>query len=253
VEENVRSGVVERVFAVLAAFDDEHRALRLTELARRANLPANTTLRLARALVDAGALERDGQGRYVVGLGLFEIAALAPRGHGLRRIAMPYLGDLSAAVGQHVLLTVRDGDKAVLVERLSARGAPSVKYRIGGRLPLDGTGAGLVLLAHAPTEMQTAHEGHVGTGLFAGAELRRRLADIRTKNALAVKARPPVEVSTAAAPVRLHGRVVAAVSVVVSAAEVDVDAVLPAVVAVATSISRTLSAAVPKGVQPIEL
>src|SRR5690349_8310663 len=98
-EEKSRSGVVERAFSVLAAFDDRHRALRLTDLAQRAGLPANTTLRIARELVAAGALERDGSGRYVVGLGLFEIAALAPRAHGLRRIAMPYLGDLSAAVG----------------------------------------------------------------------------------------------------------------------------------------------------------
>jgi DNA-binding IclR family transcriptional regulator len=247
-----RSGVVERVFDVLGAFDDQHRALRLTDLARRADLPPNTTMRIARELVAAGALERDGLGRYVVGLGLFEIAALAPRGHGLRRVAMPFLGDLSAAVRQHVLLTVRDGDRAVLVERLSARGAPSVKYRIGGRLPLDGTGAGLVLLAHAPADMQDAHEKHRGTGLFEGRELRRRLADIRSTGAVAVKARPPAAVGTAAAAVRLGEHVVAAVSVV-AADDVNIDAVLPAVVTVARTISRALTAVVPAGSAPIEL
>lgn len=243
---------MERTFSVLTAFDDGHRALRLTDLARRAGLPANTTLRIARALVTSGALERDASGRYIIGLRLFEIAALAPRGHGLRRVAMPYLGDLSAAVGQHVLLTVRDGDKAVLVERLSARGAPSVKYRIGGRLPLDGTGAGLILLAHAPTELQEAHETHRGTGLFEGRELRRRLADVRTTGAVTVKARPPVAVGTAAAAVRVGEHVVAAVSVV-AAVEIDLDAVLPAVVTVARTITRALTAVVPAGSAPIEL
>lgn len=242
--------MVERAFAVLSAFDDHHRAMNLSALAARAGLPVNTTMRITRSLVAAGALERTDRGLYVVGLRLFEIAALAPRGHGLRRIAMPFLEDLSSAVGQHVLLTVRDGDKAVLVERLSARGAPKVKYRIGGRLSLDCTGAGLVLLAHAPRELQEAHE-HLESAsgaypLFPRHELRRRLADIRTANSVAVRPRPPVLMCTAAAAVRVDDDVVAAISVVASARDVDIDAVLPAVVTVARSVSRALSAALPR-------
>jgi DNA-binding IclR family transcriptional regulator len=152
-------------------------------------------------------------------------------------------------VGQHVLLTVRDGDKAVLLERLSARGAPSVKYRIGGRLPLDGTGAGLILLAHAPEEMQTAHETHRGTGLFEGRELRHRLAEIRTTNTVVVKARPPVRLGTAAAAIRVGEQIVAAVSVV-AADDVEIGAVLPAIVAVSRAISRSLEAVTPQGISP---
>lgn len=244
-----RTGMVERVFAVLSAFDDDHRTLHLTALAGRAGLPVNTTMRVARALVAAGALERTSRGEYVIGLRLFEIAALAPRGHGLRRVAMPFLEDLSAAVGQHVLLTVRDGSKAVLVERLSAHGAPKVKYRIGGRMPLDSTGAGLVLLAYAPSDVQEAHERRdTSRGdhpLFPRDELRRRLADIRATNALLIKARPPVGMSTAAAPIRVADRVIAAISVVGSPESVQVDAMLPAVVTVARSISRAMRDAEP--------
>ena len=51
------------------------------------------------------------------------VASLAPRGHGLRATALPYMADLHHATGQHVLLAVRDGGAAVLVGRLSARGA----------------------------------------------------------------------------------------------------------------------------------
>jgi DNA-binding IclR family transcriptional regulator len=240
-----RSGVVDRAFALLDAFDDDRRAIRLSDLARRADLPLNTTLRLARNLVEIGALERDDQGRYVVGLRLFEIAALAPRGHGLRKTAMPYLGDLSAAVGQHVLLSVRDGDRAVLVERLSAHASPAVKYRIGGRLPLTCTGAGLVLLAHSPKDIQESQvSAHLPAGaghpLFPPHELMRRLADIRNTNCIAVKARHPVTMSTAAAGIFVREEIVAAVSVVASPEDIDINAVLPAVVTVAHSIARAL-------------
>ena len=93
-------------------------------------------------------------GEYMVGLRLLEVASLAPRGHGLRATALPYMEDLHHATGQHVLLAVRDGHEAILVERLSARRAGRVLYRVGGRMPLHSTGVGLVLLAHAPRQVQ---------------------------------------------------------------------------------------------------
>ncbi len=65
--------------------------LTVTELARRTGLPLTTTHRLAGELVAGGALERGEDGRYRIGLRLWEIASLAPRGLGLRerRDAVP--------------------------------------------------------------------------------------------------------------------------------------------------------------------
>jgi DNA-binding IclR family transcriptional regulator len=105
-------------------------------------------------LVECGALERLGDAEFVIGLRLLEIASLAPRGHGLRQTALPFMEDLHVATRQHVLLAVRDGAEAVLVERLSARGAAKVLYRVGGRMPLHATGVGLCLLANAPSAVQ---------------------------------------------------------------------------------------------------
>lgn len=53
-----------------------------------------------------------------------------------------------------MLLAVRDQGEALLVERLSALDASSVRYRVGGRLLLASTGVGLVLLAFAPPTVQ---------------------------------------------------------------------------------------------------
>src|SRR5580693_3025295 len=146
--------VLDRAFRILGAFEPGHRTLTLTSLAARTGLPKATTLRLARKLVEWGALERADDGGYMVGLRLLEVASLAPRGHGLRTLALPYLEDLHHATGQHVLLAVRDGLAAVLIERLSARDAGPVMYHVGGRMPLHATGVGLVLLAHAPVGVQ---------------------------------------------------------------------------------------------------
>ncbi|MCF3131527.1 helix-turn-helix domain-containing protein [Streptomyces olivochromogenes] len=142
--------LLERAFRLLACFGPHTPVLSLTGLAARAQLPKATAWRIARQLVDHGALERTAAGHYTIGLRLLELATLAPRGHGLRAAALPHLHDLCHATRQHVQLVVSEGSEAVLVERLSARDAKHIRYRVGGRLPLNATAPGLVLLACAP-------------------------------------------------------------------------------------------------------
>src|SRR4051794_2524129 len=76
--------VVDRAFALLAAFDAGHRSLTLGELSRRSGIPTSSTLRLAGRLMAWGALERGADGRFTIGLRLWEAASLAPRGPGLK-------------------------------------------------------------------------------------------------------------------------------------------------------------------------
>ncbi|MFD5216731.1 IclR family transcriptional regulator [Streptomyces tendae] len=193
--------VLERAFRVLGAFTEAGEGLALHTLAARAGLPKSTTSRIAAQLTDVRALERLGNGDVVVGLQLIESASLAPRGHGLRSAALPFMQDLHRVTGQHILLAVRDGDEAVVVERLSARGAAAVKYRVGGRLPLIGTGIGIALLAHA---------GRIRKQALAGADdeacVRRLLATVRTDGVCAVTVPNPLRsgptgMSTVAAPI----------------------------------------------------
>jgi DNA-binding IclR family transcriptional regulator len=241
--------VLNRAFRIMDSFGPDHRSLSLTALSSRAGLPKPTALRLARKLTELGALERTPGGDYVVGLRLLEVASLAPRGHGLRAAALPYLEDLHRATGQHVLLAVRDGDEAVLIERLSARDAGQVMYRVGGRLPLHSTGVGLVLLAHAPAALQedvlsrdlTLRPENIRRPVR---ELRAQLAAIR-QDGVAVASRAwPEPVTSVAAPVLGPRRSpVAALSVVTRSDQVDPAVLRPAVIAVARAVSRAVAAA----------
>jgi hypothetical protein len=99
-------------------------------------------------------MERTGRGGYQVGLRLWEVGALAPRGHGLRETAMPFLEDLYEATRQNVQLAVLDGTEVVYVERIASRHAVAVVTRPGSRLPLHATGVGLVLLAFSDPALQ---------------------------------------------------------------------------------------------------
>ena len=86
--------VVDRALSLLDAFDARHRSLSLGELSRRSGIPASSALRLANRLSAWGALERGDDGRFTIGLRLWEVASLAPRAQELRQVALPFLRDL---------------------------------------------------------------------------------------------------------------------------------------------------------------
>ncbi|WP_333737757.1 IclR family transcriptional regulator [Streptomyces sp. IBSBF 2806] len=236
----------DRLLSVLAAFDHAHAALSLSDISRRAGLSLTTAHRLVGALTEWGALERDASGVYHVGLRLWEVAALAPRGLALRQVALPFLEDLYEATHENVQLAVRDGSEVVYTEWLSGRSAVGVHIRVGARWPLHVTGVGLALLAHCGSEAQeaycaqplTAYTSHTITDPV---RLRRTLAEVR-RSGVAVSSRQVTDDAlSVAAPVRgPDGAVAAAVSVVVPYAGAQVPTLTPAVRLAARGISRAL-------------
>jgi DNA-binding IclR family transcriptional regulator len=243
--------VTGRVLRVLAAFTAERPELALTELSRRAGLPLTTAHRLVGELAEWGALERGTDGRYRIGLRLWEVGALAPRGLGLRESAMPFLEDLYEVTKQNVQLAVLDGTEVVYVERISGRGAVNVITRVGGRLPLHATGVGLVLLANADPELQeqvlaAPLKRYTAKTMCDPDEVRRALADVRRTGVAVSDGQIELIALSIAAPVHgPRGDVVAALSVVVPAETSDARAYVPVVRAAARGISRTLGAPEP--------
>lgn len=238
--------VAGRVLRVLGAFTAEHPELSLSDISRRTALPIATAHRLVAELMGWGALERDARGRYRIGLRLWEVAALAPRGLGLREIAMPFLEDLYEATHQNVQLAVLDGTDVVYVERISGRDAVGVRTRVGGRWPAHATGVGLVLLAYAPPDAQ---ERYLAGPLASFTEktiadpgrLRRELAEVRRRGYAVSDGQVTLDALSVAAPVRgRDGTVVAALSLVVRAEPDRSLALAPAVLTAALGISRSL-------------
>lgn len=233
-----------RLFTLLGVFSADRPSANLSELSRYSGLPLSTTHRLVSELVAWGALERDGT-RYRIGLRLWELGALSPGTLDLRERALPFLEDLFEVTRHNVQLAIRDGLDAVYVDRISAVDAVNVVTRMGSRLPVHATGVGLVLLAHAPVEVQEqALTGPLRTftpkTISTGLQLREALANVR-RDGYAISDRQ-IEMITysVAAPIRgRHGDVVAAVSVVVPK-EARTDTVVPAVRTCGLAISRAM-------------
>jgi len=235
-----------RTLDVLAAVADGGGSVTLGNIARRARLPPSTAHRIIGELVGWGALERVEGGGYQVGLRLWEMASHAPWGLPLREVALPVMEDLYEATHENVQLAVREDLEVVYIERLTGRGAVPVLTRVGGRFALHATGVGLVLLAHAPSSVQT----QVLTGplqrwtdytITDVSQLRAVLADVR-RTGVAVSDRQVTEDAVSVAcPLRdAEDNVIAALSVVVTVGRHDPIAVVPAVRTAARAISRAL-------------
>lgn len=238
-----------KVLDVLGVFGPETRQLSLSEIARRTGLALSTTHRVVAELESWGALERQDDGGYCIGLRLYEVGVLAPRGTALRDAAMPFMEDLYEVTHEVVQLAVRQGTELVFTERLAGHTSVGVHTQVGLRFPLPASGAGLVLLAFAPPDVQEAvlagplHRFTPKT-LVDPVELRTILAEIRRTGIATSDRQVTMDSFSVGAPIRdPSGDVVAAVSLVVHAESYDA-AVLSALVGTAArGISRSLDGA----------
>ncbi len=213
--------MLSRAVRIFGAFDPENPALTLTEISRRACLPLATTGRMVDELVRHGLLQRDAR-RYVrIGVRMWELAQRASPTLDLREAAMPFMEDAQAVVGHSTQLGVLDGEEVLFVERLSAPGAVVNITKIAGRLPLHASSAGLVLLAHAPAELQDRIltrplPAMTPDTITDPAMLRATLAEVRQRGCAFCPGHIHPDATGIAVPVRGAGdRVVAALGFVV--------------------------------------
>lgn len=242
--------VISRALAVLFAFDEGHRQLTLSELARRADLPLPTAHRLVAELVAGGALVRRPSGEYVVGRRLWQVGLLAPTESGLREIAAPFLNDLHAATRATVHLAVRERDAVLYLERLYGRTSVPVVSTVGSRLPLHATGVGKVLLAHAPDDVVEAVLRRLTRitryTITQPAKLRDQLAQIRKDGYATTVEEMTLGACSVAVPLRATPapdrppEVVAALGVVVPSLKRDRARLVAAMQVAARGIERSL-------------
>jgi len=238
--------VVSRVVRILEAFTPDEPALTVTEIARRSGLHVATASRLVAELAAHGLLaRRDGSVR--VGMRMWELTQRASPTLSLREAAMPFLEDLHAVIGQHVQLAVLEGEEVLFVERMSAPNAVVNYTRIAGRLSLHASSSGLVLLAHAPRELQervlagSLQRLTPNTPTQPG-RVRGMLADIRRRGYALCAGFIHVDATGVAAPVRDgRGAVVAAISTIVPN-DGNAYVHVPVLQAAARGIGRTLGA-----------
>jgi DNA-binding IclR family transcriptional regulator len=141
--------VTGRALAILNAFDEIHTHLALSDISRRSGLPPSTASRIISELEAWGALHRGGDGRYWIGLRLWELGCLSLSRTQLRDAAILHLRHLHQLTKEDAYIAVPHNEDVVYIEIVGERRATAL-----GRLaPVRDTchsAAGAVLMAHRP-------------------------------------------------------------------------------------------------------
>jgi len=238
--------VASRLLAIVGAFDEGHRSLVLTDLARRAGVPVPTAHRLAAELVAGGALQRRDDGRYVIGRLLWDAGLLASVEGRLREVAEPFLHDVYAATLATVHLAVREDDEVLYLERMMGRASVPIVSSVGSRLPMHCTGVGKVLLAHAPRDVQARVFANLSRvtryTITQPSVLAAQLERIRRDNLATTTEEMSLGACSLAVPVvrSSDDAVVAAIGVVVPSLKRDRQRLLGALQVAARGIGRLL-------------
>jgi len=241
--------VIDRAFTIIGTFQGGRIRQSLSDISRRTGLPIATCYRIVQRLSEWGALERDGEGRYRIGLRLWEVASLAPRAVGLLRLARPYIQDLYETTGYASHLGIREGVEIVSIERFQSPRRLTQRPLVGGRFPMHATAIGQVLLAHAPREVQeqvlSGELERFTSRTCTDRDVLERVLDDIVRTGYAVSDRQIDDVHVVvAAPVRgADGEVIAAVSLALTEEDVDGKHMIHLVRLTAASISRSLNAA----------
>ena len=235
---NSRSGdsMTARIVRVLDTFTSERTMQTASEIARRTGLPSSSAHRIITELIGQGLLERDDENRIRLGMRLWELALRGSSALRLRQAALPHMERVQTVIREHTQLAVLEHEEALFLERLSHPDAGANITRIAGRLPLNASSSGLVLLAFADPELR---ERVLAGPLRAvsretvtdAATLTSLLTSIRRRGYVSAPGSIEAVSTGVAVPVRDRGEVVAALSVVLprdAATQPAVDALLAA-------------------------
>jgi DNA-binding IclR family transcriptional regulator len=196
---------VSRALAVLRLLAQAGRPMTLAEVAGQLMLPKSSALSLLRALAGAQFAAVDKRGRYVLGLGSFEVGAAYLRSMTPVRAVEGELQALTDVLGVTSHFAVLEEDEVVyLAKHDPPRVAVQLASSVGARLPAASTAVGKAQLAFR------AERGHLSG---VARDLAARLEEVRKRGYAVDEGETLAGVRCVAAPVFNSGGCCGAIGV----------------------------------------
>jgi len=153
--------MVGKALGLLVLLGDEPRGASAAELSRRAELPFSTTYRLLGSLTRDGFVDYEPDGRrYHLGLRVFQLGQRVSNHHGFAGTALPILRRVTEESGEATILSVRDGNHHLTVNKVDGPQTFRVTSDPGhlGALHTTSVGKALVAFADDATRRQLVEE-----------------------------------------------------------------------------------------------
>ncbi|MGH9768392.1 MAG: IclR family transcriptional regulator [Blastocatellia bacterium] len=147
--------VLDRALGILDLLADESPELGPSEVSERTGLHKSTVHRLLQVLERHRLIEKKAQnGKYRLGLKLFELGSKAVAQLDLRERARSYLERLVIETGETAHICVLDGNQMLSIANVESPRTLRTPSTVGRRTPLHCTSVGKALLAFLPEDEQ---------------------------------------------------------------------------------------------------
>jgi len=215
-----RLSSVANALRLVKAFSDDDHELGISGLAKRLGLAKSTVHRLATTLVGEGMLEQSAEdGKYRLGLALFELGAMVRRRMDFTASARPFLRMLMEKTGETAHLAILDHGSVLYLITHESQQAIRSSFNVGTRSPAHSTAIGKALLAFQPEEAVQAviarglHPSTPNT-LTDARTLRREMEAVRMRGYAIDDEESEIGLRSIAAPIRSDsGSVIAGISI----------------------------------------
>ncbi|QRG66707.1 IclR family transcriptional regulator [Brevibacillus choshinensis] len=220
---------VERALKILDLFDEQEQELKITDISERMQLHKSTVHSLLKTLQVHGYIDQNPEnGKYRLGMKLFERGNFVIHGLDIRKVAKRYLVDLSMKTGQTTHLVILDDKEGVYIDKVEGPQATILYSRIGRRIPVHSSGVGKALLAwKSEKELQNVLKDYryvpqTPKTIANEQELRAELQKVREQGYAVDNQENEAGVRCIAVPIRNHqAQVIAAVSISTLLSRVD--------------------------------
>ena len=218
-QSDTKVSTIERAIQILEAFSYEEPALGLSELARRTALPKSTVHRILKSLKQNRLVIQLEDGRYAIGIRLFELGSLAYANLGVRSVAQPYIRALTESTGETVHLGILDEYEVVSIEQALSPHTLRAEIYIGKRAPLYCTAVGKILAAYQDDAwiaayLESPREKHTPNTITDRTALEREFRRVRERGYAVDNEEHNVGIRCIAVPVfDRGGKVVASLSI----------------------------------------
>lgn len=138
---------VDKAMELIEILLQHRRPMTLQEVSDVSGYPKSTVHGLISTLCAHRMVQQQEDGRYALGIRLFECGCAVSAGWDISVAARPHLEQLAAKTGGSAYIALLDGDSALSFDRCIGSGGLQVMPEMGSRMPLHATAQGKLLLA----------------------------------------------------------------------------------------------------------
>ena len=179
----------------------------LAEISAQTGWPKSTIHGLLATMRDFSVVTQDEEGRYMLGIRLFEYGCTLSNSWTILDVARPYIQHISYETGETVFLSILDRGEVITLDHADSRRCMLAGAEVGCRLPVHCTSQGKLFLAFMPEQDRKnilkrkelcAYTDHTITTMNA---LQKELEDIRARGYAIENGEYKVGLRSVAAPV----------------------------------------------------